>query len=196
MTLEEINTIAQTIGVLAILASLLFVGRQLQQAQKIERAAAQRELLNRVSDFTWKVSLIGAEGDLFVKGLMDFDNAPARQQGYLSAALADFVFITESALIMHKDGFFSDGTWAGIEGSALAMLRTPGGAQWWRYGQTYIGPEIVAHLKKRLAEIDPAAPTLIDFLPTYRKRLEELRALEAQAGTPPAASQPDAGDAP
>ncbi len=192
MTLEDLSYIAQTVGVLAILASLLFVGRQLQQAQKIERAAAQRELLARVSEFTWKISPIGAESDLFVKGLMDFDDAPARQQGYLSAALADFVFITESALNMHKNGFFSDGTWQGIEGVALAMLRTPGGAQWWRYGQHYIGPEIVAHLNRRLAEIDPSAPTLIDFLPTYRKRLEELRVLE----TRDAGSQPITGDAP
>ena len=184
MTLENMSYIAQTLGVLAILASLLFVGRQLQQAQKIERAAAQRELLALVSEWAWKVN--GAESDLFVKGLMDYDNAPARQQGYFGTALSDFVFIAESALNMHKDGFFSDGTWAGIEGGALALLRTPGGAQWWRYGQTYIGPEIVAHLNKRLAEIDPAAPTFIDFLPTYRKRLEELRALEAQgAGSRP-----------
>lgn len=181
MTLEAINTIAQTVGVLAILGSLIFVGRQLQQAQKIERAAAQRELLALVSQWSWKVT--GPDGDLFTKGLMEFDDAPASQQGVLSAALADFVFIAESALNMHKDGFFSDGTWIGIEGGALALLRTPGGAQWWRYAQHFIGPEIVAHLNKRLAEIDPAAPTWIDFLPTVRKRLEELRALEVDGAS-------------
>ena len=177
MTLEDISAVAQTIGVLAILASLIFVGRQLQQAQKIERAAAQRELLALVSEWAWKID--GAERDLFIKGLMDFDKAPARQQSYVSTALADFVFIAESALNMRKDGFFSDGTWAGIEGGTLGLLRTPGGAQWWRYGQAFIGPEIVAHLNKRLAEIDPATPTFVDFLPHIRKRLEELRALEA-----------------
>ena len=128
MTLENINYIAQTIGVLAILASLIFVGRQLQQAQKIQRAAAQRDLLARVSEFSWKISPIDAESDLFVNGLMEFDDAPARQQGFFAAALADFVFITESALNMHKDGFLSDGTWQGIEGGALSLLRTPGGA--------------------------------------------------------------------
>ncbi|MEQ1811980.1 MAG: hypothetical protein ABL889_18780 [Terricaulis sp.] len=184
MTLENINYIAQTIGVFAILASLLFVARQLQQSQKIERAAAQRDLLARVSEFSWKITPIAAEGDLFVKGLMDFDDAPARQQAFFASALADFVFITESAFYMHKDGFLTDGTWRGIEGGALSLLRSPGGAQWWRYGRTYIGADIVAHLDKRLGEIDPSAPTFIDILPTYRKRLEELRALEAEGGSP------------
>lgn len=193
MTLENINYVAQTIGVFAILGSLLFVARQLQQAQKIERAAAQRELLARVSEWAWRVD--GAESDLFVKGLMDFDDAPARQQGYISTALSDFVFIAESALNMHKHGFFSDGTWAGIEGAALALLRTPGGAQWWRYGQLYVGPEIAAHLKKRLSEIDPETPSFIDFAPNYRKRLKELQALEAQGESTPLGSARSTGDA-
>lgn len=42
--------------------------------------------------------------------------------------LSEFVFIAEVALNMRKDGFFSDGTWAGIEGGALALLSTSGGA--------------------------------------------------------------------
>ena len=93
---------------------------------------------------------------------------------YLDKYVAEFVFITEAALVMRQDGFFSDGTWGGIEGGALALLRTPGGAQWCKHGQLFVGREIVAHLQTRLGEIDPSTPTFLDFVPTMRRRLEEL----------------------
>ena len=89
------------------------------------------------------------------------------------------MFITESALNMRKDGFFSDGTWYGIEGGALALIRTPGGAQWWKYAERVIGAEIVRHLNKRLKEIDPATPHTLQFTPSMIKRLAELGALPA-----------------
>jgi hypothetical protein len=51
MTVEEIYYASQIVAVLAILVSLIFVGRQLQQGQKMERAAAQRDLLLRVAEW-------------------------------------------------------------------------------------------------------------------------------------------------
>jgi hypothetical protein len=81
---------------------------------------------------------------------------------------------------MRKDGFFSDGTWVGIEGAALSLLRTPGGAQWWKYGERTIGAEIVKHLNKRLPEVDPATPHFLHFAPSYLNRLKELDDLAAR----------------
>jgi hypothetical protein len=111
-----------------------------------------------------------------MRGLVEYEASEAAIQNEVNKAPAEIVFVAESALNMHRDGFFSEGTWVGIEGAALSMLRTPGGAQWWEYGRKFIGPEIVAHLNKRLAEIDPATPNFLDITPTSRKRLAELAA--------------------
>lgn len=54
--------------------------------------------------------------DKFVMGLRDYEQASALVQMQMGKFLSEFVFIAESALNMRKDGFFSDGTWAGIEG--------------------------------------------------------------------------------
>lgn len=175
MTLEEVYYISQIVAVLAILVSLIFVGRQLRQGQKMERAAAQRDLLLRVAEWARMVHQDeNGAFDRFVLGLREYDQAGARTQMEVEKCLAEFVFITESALNMRKDGFFSDGTWTGIEGAALALLRTPGGAQWWKYGQRMIGAEIVKHLNKRLPDIDPATPHFLHSAPSYLNRLKEL----------------------
>ncbi len=176
MSLENIYYIGQTVAVVAILASLVAIWYQMRQSQKMERAAAQRELLLRVSEWTRNFLTIGGNGDLLTRGLVEYEASDAATQNEVNKALAEFVFVAESALNMHRDGFFSEGTWIGIEGAALSLLRTPGGGQWWEHGQKFIGPEIVAHLNKRRAEIDPASPNFLDITPTSRKRLAELGA--------------------
>ena len=124
MTLETVYYITQIIAVVAILASLFAIWFQMRQSQKMERAAAQRELLDRVSEFTRSFST--EAGDHFILGMHDLDAAPHEVKLALHNRLIELVFITESALNMYNDGFFSEGTWAGIEGAMLGMLRTPG----------------------------------------------------------------------
>jgi len=184
MTLENIYYVGQTIAVVAILLSLLAVIRQLQQSQKMERAAAQRDLLLRVSEWGRMTGANHGDIDRFVQGMVEYDEADALTQLFMDKAFSEFVFVAESALNMRRDGFFSDGTWAGIEGATLGLLRTPGGKQWWVYGQQVIGTEIVEHLKKRLTQVPEDAPTFLDWWPSYRNRLKELEALKSSG--PPA----------
>ena len=141
----------------------------------MERAVAQRDLLQRVSEWNNKINENRNRNyDSFILGLREYTSSPPSVQMYVDKYVAEFIFITEAALVMRQDGFFSDGTWNGIEGGALALLRTPGGAQWWEHGKLFIGHEIVAHLEKRLGEMEPDMPNFLDFLPTMRRRLEEL----------------------
>jgi len=183
MTLEAIYYIGQTIAVAAILVSLVAIWFQMRQSQKMERAAAQRELLLRVSEWSREFTASGDDGDNYIRGLVEYENNEAAVQMEINRALSEFVFICESALNMRKDGFFSEGTWIGIEGATLALLRTRGGQQWWQYSQQWIGPEIVEHLKMRLEEVDPNLPTFLDFTPTFKKRLMEMTQEQVNSGS-------------
>ena len=174
MNLESIYYIGQPVAVAANLASLFAIWFQMRQSQKMARAAAQRELLWRVSEWSRQINSVNENSDNFNRGLLEYESSDASVQSIINGVLSEFVFICESALNMRNDGFFSDGTWAGIEGATLALLRTPGGQQWWGYSQHFIGSEIVERLNARLKEIDPDFPTFLDFTPTSYKRLAEL----------------------
>lgn len=175
MTLEEVYYLTQIVAVGAVLVSLVAIWFQMRQSAKMERAAAQREVLERVSQFTRGLS--GETYDHFLLGLNDFEAASGVTRLETENHLFEFAFVTESALNMHRDGFFSDGTWAGIEGVMLGMIRTPGGATWWRHAQRMLGFEISQHLNRRLAQIAPETPNFLDFSPSYRLRLSELKVM-------------------
>ena len=124
------------------------------------------------------------EGDHFILGMNDFDGAPHETKLVVHNRLIEFVFITESALNMHQDGFFSDGTWAGIDGAMLGMLRTPGGRQFWDYTQHIVGFEIAEHINKRLEEFGTDDANFLDAVPFYRPRIAALQAEQDDSCTP------------
>lgn len=175
MTLEAVYFVSQVIAAFALIASLLFVGVQLRLSRKMERASAQREILQRVSDWMRMVYRNDNEAfDNFVTGFAGYNDAPPLIRMHMDKCLSEFVFVCESALNMHKDGFFSEGTWFGIERNTLGLLLSPGGAEWWEHGRQFIGKEIVEHLDKRLAEIHAGADLGIVPAPTVEDRLAEL----------------------
>lgn len=175
MTLESIYYIGQTLAVIGILASILMVWRQLKQGQKMERAAAHRDVLSRVVEWGRMVNQKDGDSyDTFVLGLQDYESADALSQMHMDKCLSEHVILCESALIMHQSGFFSDGTWEGIDGATIALMRTPGGQQWWILAQHVFGREICAHINQRLSEIDPTTPNYLDLVRTCRNRLKEL----------------------
>jgi hypothetical protein len=175
MNWDAIGAIGEWAGAIVVIATLFYLAGQVKQSQKMEKAVAQRDLLQRVSEWN-RLIQDNSNGtyDNFILGLREYDSAPPSVQMHVDNHIASFVWITEAALNMRKDGFFSDGTWNGIEGGAIALLLTPGGAQWWRHGQLFVGNEIVEHLQERLAEMPPNTPTFLDFVPTMRRRLAEL----------------------
>lgn len=172
MNWEAIGAIGEIAGAVAVVTTLFYLARQMRQTQRTERAVSQRDLLLRVSE--WARFVNCEDSDRFVTGLHNYNEAEARTQGHIDTCLSEFIFIAEAALNMRNDGFFSDGTWNGIIGATLALIRTPGGSQWWEYGRKFIGTEIVEFLDKELTRIDPATSTYLDFTPATRKRIFEL----------------------
>jgi len=59
---EALGAFAEAAGAVAVVASLLFVGSQLRQAQSIERAKAQRDLLIQAREW---MSLLSSDEQLF-----------------------------------------------------------------------------------------------------------------------------------
>ncbi|MEP3051923.1 MAG: hypothetical protein ABJP48_04180 [Erythrobacter sp.] len=178
MNLEEIYYIGQTIAVVAILGSLLAIWFQMRQSQKMERASAQREILQRTAEFAR--SFQREEVDPFVLGLHEWDGAAYEARFVTDGKIAEFLFLAEAAFYLHKDGFFNTGTLAGIEGYLISMLRARGGQQYWAFKQHRIGPDYVAYLNARIEATSEDTPTFFEAEPHFRSRLEELLAAQGK----------------
>jgi hypothetical protein len=168
MNWEMFGAIAEMLGGVAVIASLIFVGYQLRQQAYIERAKAQRELLMQGREW---VSLPSRNKECFRAiqlCLNDFDSADSwsRQQFWEWATSVLLLF--ESALYMKADDFINDGSYIRFEQLVLAICRTRGGAQWWRYVYNVIGTDVAEHIDARIKELGDTVPPWNELLPHFK----------------------------
>lgn len=168
MNWEMFGAIAEMLGGVAVIASLIFVGFQLRQQSNIERAKAQRELLLQIREW---VSMPSRDQDYFDairRCLDDFDNADnwSRQRFWDWATNVLLVF--ESVLYMKEDDFIHDGSYVRFEQLVLTILRTRGGSQWWTYVYNAIGTDVGEHINRRIKEVGDTVPPWNELLPHFK----------------------------
>jgi hypothetical protein len=178
MDWEMLGALAETLGGLGVIASMVFVGYQLRQQSNIERAKAQRDLLMQIREW---VSLPSRSKEHFVAiqtCLDDFDSADdwSRQQFWDWATNVLLVF--ESVLYMKSDEFIHEGSYIRFEQLVLAISRTRGGAQWWKYMYDVIGTDVAEHIDARIEEVGDLIPPWNELLPHFKFAGEKPR--EAQ----------------
>lgn len=176
LDLESAYFLAQILAVLLLAGSLIFVGSQLRLSQRIERANAQRNLLQRIADWDWNTKTDEEIWWAVTESLKSYPEVSNRHQAVFESYCFGLLTLTEAALSMRKDGFFTDGTWAGIEGGAIALIKTNGGANYWNHARLFLGFEIAQHLDKRLNEVGDTIPAIDEFLPSGKGGYEAFQA--------------------
>lgn len=162
--------IAEILGSIAVVASLIFVGYQLRQGQLIERANAQRDLLVQAREFITALAKDEKQFDAVRDCFRDFDGADDIDKERFNAWAFNLLHIMEQAYYMHKDGFLNDASFNGFEQGMLAIIRTKGGGQWWKLSYNLIGKDVGNYLAKRLDEIGDSVQPWDELLPYLRLR--------------------------
>ena len=115
MDWEIIGILAQMLGGIAVVGSLIFVGYQLRQQAVIERAKAQRELL--VAAREW-VSLPSRNEGCFNairRCLREFNGADAWSRQQFWEWATNVLLLFETAVYMKQKGFVHEGSFERFE---------------------------------------------------------------------------------
>ena len=165
MTLQDISLIAQILGVLLVSGSLLFVGLQMRQTHAIERANAQRDLLNQTQSW-WLLGVTDeAMFDTISAGLQDFRGLSRYKQARFNAWGMSIHHIVEGVFFQNKSGLIMPTSHEGYTIAILAIIKTPGGRQWWEESSRVGNVEFCAYISWRLAAAGADLPLWTDLLP-------------------------------
>ncbi len=164
---EAVGAIGEMLAAATVVASLLFVGYQLRQSQRAERAAGQRDLLKQGR--AWYVSTRSSPEvfQTISELLEEYEEAAPEKQHVFDTWAFDYLLLTEQVLYMHDDEFVNASSREGFENLALSILSTPGGAQWWQRIQRVWNQDHVAHMNRLLQERHEI-PRFDDLLPHFR----------------------------
>src|SRR5688572_18651589 len=132
MSADQISILAQVIGTLGVIVSLLFVGLQIRQ----NTGALQRTEHNSTMS-QWTVIRMAIAGDreiaeLMTGGLQGERELDAADQLRLEHMLAEYAWASFHIWDRTQRGVFPKGTFEATAGPLLAtVLRTPRGSAWW-----------------------------------------------------------------
>lgn len=154
MTLEQVFFLSQTIGAVAVVASLIFVGRQIKDNTK---ALQRHEHNNTMAQWTVvRMAIVNSRevAELMTAGLHGERQLNAAEQLRLEQFLQEQTWACFHIWDRTQRGIFPQGTFELTGGAYLrGVLMTVGGGTWWRSAR-HVGfvPAFVAYVDALLAK--------------------------------------------
>lgn len=166
MNWESIAAIAEIIGVLAILVSLVYLANQIRQSNNIAKAEAEREILQ-----SWMHGLEGfvdsnQTTEFFLKGLVDFEVLTPVEKTRLSYRLTQLNMVYISALENEKKGLIAPHLVDSFGNVFFSYVNSPGGRNWWGITGSFFTNE--KEINNRLASEGEIFPSVLESLPYHR----------------------------
>lgn len=173
MSLEQVYYVSQIVAVVAILGSLIAIYFQMRQNHAIERANAQRDILNQTREWWMQTVETEAMFETISTGLRDFQALDRYGQARFNAIMFNLQHIVEGAFFQHRSKLINATSHEGYMLAYLAILNTPGGRTWWVEGSKVGNAELCTYLTKRLNAEGATLPLWTDLLPHFRPPLAQ-----------------------
>ena len=130
MNWDAIGSIAEVIGAIAVVASLLYLSGQIRQNTKRLRIAGRQASQSSLQGTI--VSQSEPEtADLIVRGLDSYSSLSKRDKFRFNGQMLNMFLDFQLTLTLHTEGAFPDEGLAVHRRWIIDVLSTPGGREWW-----------------------------------------------------------------
>lgn len=152
MTLEEIYYIGQTIAVVALVLSLVFVGVQI----RLNTAATKAASHGAVSSALNEINRLFAENPdlttIWLAGMRDRQALTEEERWRFDALARAYFHVCETMFVQARFGAGDRGVMRAEESGISVVLASPGVNEWWRENPFGFCPEFRAHIDAVTAE--------------------------------------------
>lgn len=182
MTLEQLFFISQTVAAAAVVASIIYLAREVRQSERVQRANMQQGRANRVST----TALTMANPDLarvWQKGL-SADPQLTREEFMQWLLMCRAAFLSgEDSYLQHKAGLLDEAAFNSYVAGVRFYGASPGMRAMWRVTSAQFGPDYRSFVDGVLKELPVAAQA--DAYSAWQEQLrEELARMERQGTRP------------
>lgn len=132
MSWDAIAAVAEITSALAVLVTLVFLARQIQQSNRIAQGEAER-----VWFLSWQEVVASTTADLettqlYKQGLHSFSSLDDDQKAMFHTILVGMMDRGDALNRLHRQGLVSTQLLNSIvDGICIGAITTPGGAEWW-----------------------------------------------------------------
>jgi hypothetical protein len=158
MNWDAIGAIAETLGAVGVIASLVYLGTQIRDSRKqmshntrALRASTFQQFREEIRASHSNVIPI-SEARVIRLGLTGLDHLDEDEAYQFTFWIHSVIPVYENAYYLHRSGMLEDDRWEMQRGNLVEMLKYPGVVQLWRTEPLSMSPEFVALVEEILAE--------------------------------------------
>jgi hypothetical protein len=178
MNWEAVGAVAELLGAIGVIVSLLYLATQIRQNTRSVRMASQHDLM---SEFRANVRALTQDpelGELFRNGLQDPEELSEADRARFGTQVASAVQIYEELYSHYRAGLVERDFWESRKQNLFYYMSLPGVSAWWR-GEAILLPG------RRGSDM---------VSEEFRQLVEESIAADGSAASPKGKAAADSGD--
>jgi hypothetical protein len=165
MNWDAIGAIAELLGAIGVIASLVYLATQVRQSrdqmrentQALQAGAYQQASDGLSESINTAVSTPGF-ARIFRSAIANFEGLSEDDAFHFSVWITNLWRRYDNVYYQHRMGLLDKNRWELHQTDIVAQLRTPGVATWWREHRPSFSPEFIALVEEILGE-EPEAAT-------------------------------------
>ena len=152
---EFVGGIGGLLAAIAVIASLLYLGRQLRQTTSQLAVASTQSTLGAIYQNNLFVVDHPEVQTLIVKGLKDYNALDAEERNRFHVFWMTNFIAYQDGYLQFKKALIESDSWRPIEAHIFRYARTPGLQEWWKNERNVFGAEFVKYVEKGVLETSP-----------------------------------------
>ena len=142
MNWEAIGSIAEALGAVGVVVSLIYLATQIRQNTAAIRAGTAQQVTNRAGEIAQSIAMNPSTTELRYRGLRDPDSLSEEETRQFGGLMLAVFRAYENAAYQFRGGFLDPGEWSGLHNNLSSTVEQPGFAAWWtRTGRRGFSPE-------------------------------------------------------
>ena len=143
MNWDAIGAIGEMIGAGAVIASLVYLAKQIKDSARAARSAAVTDATNAIQALYHELGSNSKYSEHFLKGLTDYDSMPEREQFQWLMMMHSWFIAFQRSFFLSQEGTLDVELRDSIGTAIIAVNHLPGLRRYWEQRKSYFQPEFI-----------------------------------------------------
>ena len=150
MNWDAVGAVAEILGAVVVIATLIFLSRQIQQSNKIAQGQAMRDIVGQFNDSMQRWTDSPETIPLMQRGMTDYASLGKEERAHFAFRIAPLINQFDLMLRLHRDGQFPNDMLEDFAAICISIITTPGGKQYWEDVSKTFHSAVVEYLNATL----------------------------------------------
>jgi hypothetical protein len=165
LKLSEIASIAEVVGAIAVVISLLYVGAQVRDSTRAVRSVAANDANSAMQSWYQMMSSDPQAIDIWLEAILSPEPLSRNDEFRFMMIVQSAMLAMQNSFLLAREGSLDRGIMSSITEGLQATKHTPGFQRYWRQRRGYFYPEFAVYIDDLVASEDSS----LDTVDVYRE---------------------------